>query len=167
MNFEISHTLRNITLAEYERLYFDETFNIALCRHLGLARELVKRDETATKIERQVRVGPDREIPAPIAKMLGGRRVEYVEHVSYTFGSNTAYWHTVPSFMADKIISSGTVLFREMPTGVVREVRGDIKVQIFGLGGVAERFIVADVERSYDKAAAFTQSWIDQGKARS
>jgi hypothetical protein len=43
-------------------------------------------------------------------------------------------------------------------------VEGDVKVKLLGVGTLIERFIVADVERSYEQAAAFTQRWIDSGK---
>ena len=65
--------------------------------------------------------------------------------------------------MTDKITSSGTFSFRADGNGVVRRVDGDVKVAIFGVGGLVERGIIADVEKSYAQAAEFTQRWIDNG----
>ena len=40
---------------------------------------------------------------------------------------------------------------------VRRTVRGKVVVDVFGLGAIAERFVVAEVKKSYDAAAARTR----------
>ena len=65
--------------------------------------------------------------------------------------------------MPDKISSNGTFSFRQDGNAVVRRVDGDVKVNIFGIGGIVERGIIADVEKSYAQAAEFTQRWISNG----
>ncbi|MBI5508530.1 MAG: DUF2505 family protein [Deltaproteobacteria bacterium] len=163
MKFRAEHSFRGISLADYEQLYFNEDFNAALCKAVKLARALEKRDLKDGKLSRVVRVGPDREIPPPVAKLLGASRIEYTEHLTYTFRSYNGVWHTVSSVFTDKIDSRGTFGFSAVKDGVTRVVEGDIKVKVFGIGGVIERFIVADVERSYKDAAQFTQRFIDGG----
>lgn len=164
MKFKCEHRFRNITLAQYEALYFDEAFNDAMCENVGLQRTLLKREQNGPRIHREVRVSPNREVPAPVAKILGSAKLEYVEHVDYTFGSNRGTWLTISSVMTDKLDTRGTMAFGEQGGSVVRTVEGDINVKIFAVGGVIEKFIVADVEKSYASAAAFTQQWIDAGK---
>ena len=166
MKFSVSHAFKNITLVAFEELYFDEEFNIAQCRELRLDRTLVERQLHDGKLVRAVRVGPDREIPAPIAKFLGTNKIEYTEHLAYAWGSLRGTWKSVPAMMADKIDSQGNFWFRQEGDQVVRAVDGDVKVKIFGFGTIAERFICSDVERSYDAAARFTQTWIDKKAAR-
>lgn len=157
MRFRAEHIFKGIDLNAYETLYFDEAFNIAMCKAVKLARTLVKLDEKAGRIERAVKVGPDREIPPAVAKVLGVSRIEYTEHVAYTRGSYRGIWHTVSSVFTDKVESRGNFSFEAVPGGVKRIVEGEIKVKVFGVGGLIERFIVADVERSYDDAAKFTE----------
>jgi hypothetical protein len=65
--------------------------------------------------------------------------------------------------MSEKVECAGTIEFRPVDGGVRRLVEGAIKVKLFGVGGMVEKLIVADIERSYVKAAAFTQRWIDEG----
>lgn len=163
MKFKVQHVVKNVSLQDYERLYFDEAFNAALCAHVKLDRELVELERAGDRLVRAVKVAPDREIPAPAAKVFGGSRIEYTEHLEYTFGQYKGVWRTVPSLLTDKIDSRGTFGFEAVADGVRRTVEGEIKVKILGIGGIAERFIVADVEKSYDNAYAFTQSWIDGG----
>lgn len=162
MKFRAEHTFKGISLADYEKLYFNEDFNIKLCQAVKLAREVIEIESDDTKIHRVVKVGPDRVLPAPVAKILGTDRIDYTEHVDYTFGDFKADWKTISSVMTDKVDSKGTLTFRETGSGVTRIVEGDIKVKLFGVGKVVERVIVAETEKSYADAAAFTQTWIDK-----
>lgn len=164
MKFLAEHTFRGITVADYEKLYFDEDFNVSLCKAVNLDRSVVKRDEKGKHLSRAVKVSPrDREIPGPLVKVLGSSRIEYTEHVEYDFGTYKGTWKSVSSVMTDKVESSGVFRFEPAGDGVKRVIEGDIKVKVFGVGGVIERFIVADIEKSYEQAADFTRRWIASG----
>lgn len=164
MKFLAEHTFRGITASDYEKLYFDEAFNAALCKAVNLDREVVKREENGKHLSRVVKVSPrDREIPGPLVKILGSSRIEYTEHVEYDFGSLKGSWKTVSSLLTDKVESAGIFRFDAAADAVKRVVEGDIKVKVFGIGGVIERFIVADIEKSYEQAADFTRRWIASG----
>jgi len=164
MKFHIEHTFRGISLADYEKLSFSETFNQALCKSVQLGREVRSLEDKNGHFSRVLQVAPkDREIPGPVAKILGASRIEYTEYMDYDWGSYKAHWRTVSSVMTDKVSTSGSMGFDQRPGGVLRWVDGEIKVKLLAVGGVIERFIVSDIERSYEKAAAFTQSWIDKG----
>jgi len=166
MRFSVEHVFRGITLAEYERLYFDEDFNVALCAAVRLSRNVKKNTRSDEAISRIVKVGPDREIPKPVQKVLGVERIEYEEHVDYRFGTFKGRWQTIPGVLPNKVKSEGSFSFTETAGGVRRLVEGDIEVRILGVGSVIEKFIVSDVEKSYADAAAFTQRYIDEGKHR-
>ena len=166
MRFKVEHVFRNISLTEYEQLYFDEAFNEALCAAVKLARSVVSLERDDTSIKRVVKVGPDRELPGPVAKVLKSDRIEYEEHLEYTFGTYHGTWETIPSLMSNKVDTRGTFSFAEKGSDVRRVVEGAITVKILGVGGLIEKFIVADVERSYNDAARVTQTWIDEGKHR-
>lgn len=160
MKFQVEHRFSGLTLAEYEKLYFDEAFNQALCDTVGLQRVLVSLDDDGKRIRRSVRVAPDREVPAPVAKVIGAVKLEYTETVEYVWGSGRGTWTTTPQVLPDKVKSSGDFRFTASGSDVLRAVSGEIEVKIFGLGGLVEKFIVADVEKSYDKAAEFTRNWL-------
>lgn len=165
MNFNVEHVFRGITRAEYENLYFDEAFNIALCKAVNLARSVVSIQRDDQRIDRRVLVGPDREVPKAIQKVLSTDRIEYEEHIRYAFGEFSGTWETTPNIMPSKVTSKGGFQFKEEgPEAVRRVVTGEISVKIFGVGGVIEKFILEDVKKSYNDAAKFTQEWIDAGK---
>ena len=161
MKFRIEHRFSNISLADYEKLYFDEEFDTALCKAVQLTRTLIQGKTKNNHISRAVRVSVDREIPTPIAKILGADHLEYTEYLDYGFGSHHGRWKTVASLMASKIYSHGNFTFSANNSVVTRVVEGEIKVKIFAVGGVVEQFIVADIEKSYNRTAAFTQRWIN------
>lgn len=160
MKFRAEQQIESITLSDYETLYFDETFNEALCEHVRLSRRVRKHDHDGGHLVREVTVSPDREIPAPMAKILGASRFEYTECLEYDMGQYRATWKVIPSLMPEKVDCHGTLEFKEADGGVLRIVQGHVKVKVFGIGGVIERFIVADVERSYEKASQFANRWI-------
>jgi hypothetical protein len=163
MKFKVEHAFSGITPDEYEKLYFDEAFNDELCKAVELERTLIKKDVKGKHLSRAVKVSPKREIPAPAAKILGSSKLEYTEYVEYDLGSFKGTWKTVSAIMSDKIESGGTFQFTKKGDGIVRVLDGDIKVKIFGVGGVVEKFIVMDVEKSYDRAAEFTRRWLARG----
>jgi hypothetical protein len=163
MKFKVEHVFRGISLADYEALYLDEPFNIAVCKDVELDREVVKRELKGKHLTRVVKCAPRREIPGPAAAIIGASKLEYTEYLEYDMGSNKGTWKTVSGILSDKIESAGTFSFAQKGGGVARILEGEVKVKIFGLGGVVEKFIVSDVEKSYDKVATFTQKWIDKG----
>ncbi len=164
MQFQVEHRFVGITLADYEKLYFDEEFNTALCTTVKLERTLLKLDQQGPKLHRQVRVSPDRELPAPAAKVIGSSKIVYVEHCDYTFGSYRGTWKTISGILPDKIASSGTFSFRQDGNAVVRRVDGSVSVSVnFMINSLIEKGVVTDVEKSYQQAADFTQRWISNG----
>jgi len=161
VKFRIEHTFKNITIDDYEKLHFDEEFNIAMCEAVKLSRDVQKIDDDGKKFHRAVKVGPDREIPAAMKKVVKVDRIEYEERIDYTWGSYAGTWETIPNIMPSKVITKGKLGFKEVAGGVQRWSEGEIKVKILGVGSMVEKFIVADVEKSYEEAARFTQQWIN------
>ncbi len=162
MKFTTETTFRGISLQDFEKLYFDEAFNKALCERVNLARTVVKFESDDAKLHRVLRVGPDRELPGAVKKVLGTDRLEYEERLDYRWGTYKAQWETVPSVMASKVDARGTISFAESGGAVRRVAEGEIKVKLLGVGGLIEKLVVADVEKSFKDAADFTQRWIDE-----
>jgi len=161
MRFDVTHKIAGIDVAGFERLYFDEAFNEALCQAVGLKRRLIRLTTEGGNIVREVQITPEREIPAPVAKILGGEAIAYTETIQYTLGSGRGRWQTQSSVLTDKITSDGEIFIRKAAgNDVERQVTGHVTVRIFGLGGIIERFIVADVEKSYEQAAQFSQKYL-------
>ena len=161
MKLRVKHTFSGITLEQYGELYFDETFNEYLCRGVNLTRNVKEKSIDGTKLKRVTTVSPDREIPAPVAKVIKMDRVEYDEELHYDSAAFKGTWKImVPGALGSKFSAGGEFVFREVAGGVERELWGDINVKVFGVGSMIEKLILADVEKSYETAAAQTSQYI-------
>jgi hypothetical protein len=162
MEFTAQHSIAQVGLPDFEALYFDESMGEALCASVRLQRQLISRRVDAGVLHRAVRVCPQREIPKPLARILGKSQLAYTEHVTYPIGSMAGTWHLTFEILADKLRCAGTFCFAADGPNVVRTVQGTVEVKIFGVGALAERLIVAEVQRGYADAAAFTQAYLQQ-----
>ncbi len=161
MRFKLQHSFKGISLADFEALYFNEKFNEALCERLRLPRNVLELENDGVSLLRRIQCTPERDLPGPLKKLIADGS-SYEEIVKYTWGSMKAEWETIPSMMADKVSSKGEYSFTQDGDSIVREVSGDIEVKVFGVGKIAEKFLIAEAEKSFDDAALFTQRWIDE-----
>lgn len=161
MKFHADHVIEGISLADYGNLYFDEDYNVRMCVAVRLGRELLELRREGNRIFRRVKVHPqDREIPAPVAKVLGFSHFAYVEELTMDLDSNEGSWRTIPERMADKFDTRGTLRFLDAGGHARRIVDGEIDVKIFGIGTIVEKFICSDAEKSYAAAAAFARRYV-------
>lgn len=161
MKIHVKHTFSGITLAQYGELYFDEAFNEYLCKSVNLTREVKEKVVTGDKLKRVTMVIPDRQIPAPVARVVKMNRLEYEETLEYDMSAFKGAWSIhVPGPIGSKVSVGGQFVFREVAGGVERELWGEINVKVFGVGSVVEKLIVADVEKSYEVAASHTSQYI-------
>jgi hypothetical protein len=161
MKLSIEHTFA-LPPADYVDLYFDEPFSIELCAAVKLGRTLLRLDRTPERLVRHVRVEPIRDIPTPIAKVLAGRNFHYIEELEIDLRTFRGQWRVAPSLVPDKVEASGTLDFEDAGGHVKRVVRGDVKVAVFGIGGLVERFVVGEVEKSYDDASSYTRAFLER-----
>jgi hypothetical protein len=160
MKFRAEATFADIPLASYEELYFDDPFNQEMCNVVKLERTLLKKERVGNKIVRHTRVAPiGRELPGPVAKAVGASRIEYVEEITYDFDTHTGVWRTVSSILPDKVDTKGTLTLLASGDGCTRISEGTIDVKVFGIGGLIEKIIVGDVDKSYEDAARFTREY--------
>jgi hypothetical protein len=152
----IEHTFA-ASPADYARLYFDESFSIALAEGVRIGRTLLRLDRDGPRLIRHVRCEPVRDLPAPVAKLLAGRAFHYREEIEFDLDANAGRWRVVPSVVPDKVDASGTLVFTPEGSGVRRTVRGGVSIGLFGVGALVERFVVAEVVRSYEDAATCTR----------
>jgi hypothetical protein len=159
MELSIDHTFA-LTPAEYARLYFDEPFSIALCAHVKLDRAVLHLERSPGRIVRQVRYEPIRDVPAPLAAMIGSVRFHYVEEIDLDLATFRGRWRVVPSVFADRVKAAGTLDFEPAPGGVKRVARGEVTVSVLGVGGLVERFVVGEVLKGYADASSFTRAFL-------
>ncbi len=146
----------------YDKVFFDEAFSDALYKELKFReRELVVQEDRGDTIYREVRQVPDRDLPGAVKKLLGAARLEYVEKSTTNKAQNRSEIEVVSSIKPDKIKVRGAFWVEPHGEGKCKRVFDvEVKVSIFGVGGLVEKLVLEDVRKSYDVAADFTNQWL-------
>ena len=160
MRFAIEHLFPAVASGDFATLYFDESFNEDLSRALCMGRKLLRLDRTADRIVRHVSFEPARAEDAPVNQAYGTSRASFVEELVYDVRARRGEWRTIPNRFAERVKNAGSIEFADADGGTRRSVRGDVKVSLFGFGGIVERMIVAEIEKSYAATTRFTLDYL-------
>ncbi len=165
MKFAIEHHFA-IDVDAFEAIYFDEEYWRALGRELKLGRELLTLERTDARIVRHIRCAPDQDPDTPEGKALAENKASFVEELEWDRRAHKGTWRTIPNLLRDRVKTHGTIEFRATGGGTTRIVRGEVNAKLWGFGGLVEKRVVAEIERSYDRAQAFTEAWIARARRR-
>jgi len=160
MKFAIDDLFQRVMCGDFARLYFDESFNEDLGARLCMGRKLLRLDRSPERIVRHVRFEPARDADAAVNQAYGASRASFVEELVYDVRARRGEWRTIPNRFADRVKNTGSIEFTDDPGGTRRIVRGEVKVSLFGFGGIVERMIVAEIEKSYAATAQFTRDYL-------
>ena len=103
---------------------------------------------------------PKSDAPAVVQKLVGGS-ISYVEQGRFDPTTRIWTYDISLSKLGDKVRIGGK--FWVEPRGDKRIERicdVDLNVNIFGVGGVVEKFIEKETRDSYEKTTSFTNEWI-------
>jgi hypothetical protein len=156
MKVLIEDRFEGVTCEEYESLFFDESFNHDVGKALHLGRQLIRLDRTADRIVRHVCYEPERDPDSPAAQAFGTSRASFIEELDYDVRAHRGAWRTIPNMFTDRVRNAGTIEVIASGRDVRRIVRGEVKVSLFGFGGLVERMIVAEIVKSYASTASLT-----------
>ncbi|MFN7699286.1 MAG: DUF2505 domain-containing protein [Deltaproteobacteria bacterium] len=109
---------------------------------------------------RKQNLEPKSDAPAVVQKLVGGS-ISYVEQGRFDPASRIWTYDITLSKLADKVRIGGK--FWVEPRGdkrIERICEVDISVNIFGVGGIVEKFVESETRDSYEKATVFTNDWI-------
>lgn len=162
MALTLRHTIETDLDTYWGKVFFDEEYNRRLNRDaLGFRQfEVVENGEKpdGTRI-RRTKVLPKNEPPAVVKKLIGD--APSLEEGSYDPKTRRYTFKITPHAMPEKIHISGSVRAEKKgERQIERIVEVDIKVSIFGVGGVMESFIEKTFKESYDQGAIFTNKFI-------
>jgi hypothetical protein len=165
MKFEIEIVTRGIDYPTFRRVYYSEEFN----QDVAEAVKLKARTQTEFvalpdgKERRRVHVVPRVNLPSAFQKLLNGQAVSYDETTVFDPATRSATFD-VASPAGDRVRVSGLARFLEEPDGVRLHFEGEAQVQIFGVGGMIERYIVNEVRARYGVVQRLLQRFIDEGR---
>lgn len=160
-------TCRNIFNTDadtyWSKIFFDPEYNRGLyVEALQFKKwELVElTGEPGGVRTRKQNLEPKSDAPAVVQKLVGGS-IGYVEQGRFEPNGRIWTYNVQLSKLADKVTIGGK--FWVEPRGDKRIERFcdvDISVNIFGVGGVVEKFVEKETRDSYEKATAYTNQWI-------
>jgi hypothetical protein len=163
MRYTISDDFET-SLDHYWQVFFDDAYNAELYKRLRVGREVLEVQKEGEGeglvIRRKVKLSPQREVPALVAKFVKGA-ITYTEQGVFTARTNTLEIVTIPGFMADQLTTRGTYKVQSLgPNKVRRTWDGEISCKIPLLGGKVEKHIVEEVTTSYRDTTEFTRKWL-------
>ena len=154
----------NCSMDTFWAMFWEPSYSELLEKETGVKREMLwLREEGAVKIYR-VRFTPDKELPSAVARVTGSKKLIYEQENRMNTDTNTLDWQVFPAVAKDKVTAKGTMIMREVPGGVERNVEGDISVRVPMIGKRIEKLILGSVATSYERAADITHKWLAENK---
>lgn len=162
MQILIEHTIDLPANQFFDHIYFNEDFNRCLYEELGFKeRVVVEQVEHSDTIFRRIKLTPSRDIPVAFQRALRGASLGYEEQTTYRKAQQRAEIVVISNIKPDKVQVSG--VFWIEPDGSARCKRlfeVAVQVNIFAVGPMAEKLILADIVRGHDKSASVTNHYI-------
>jgi Protein of unknown function (DUF2505) len=144
-------------------LFLEEKYNQDLfCGYLKFPFwKVTSAEETPTELRRVIEVEPYvGELPGAI-KAVVGDKIRYREEGRLDKEKRRYFVKVVPSRLADKLLVSGEQYTESLGDKKCKRIfLAEITVKVFGVGGMIEKRIAADLERSYELGAKFTNRYV-------
>ncbi len=124
---------------------------------------LEERTEPDGILFRRIRTEPDRELPKVVAKLLGAPKLCYLQENRFDPEQSKMRWQVTLEAMPDRVDVSGTTTCTALPDGRCRRVvDGELEVRVRLVGGQIERAVVAEFERSMQRAVALAAEMLQE-----
>ena len=159
----IEHTFNCDADTFWDKVFFDDEYNRRLFLE-ALSFEgwrQVRLDASETRVERVVDAKPNMpDLPAPLKK-LAERGLGYRETVVFDKKTRVLKTEIEPESLKGKLSIRGEIRCEPAGPGKCRRVYDtNIEAKVFGVGGMIEKRMLADIEDGYAKAAVFTNAYL-------
>ena len=160
---DIEHAFNCSEATFWDKVFLDPEYNERLFKtelKFPVWREL-SREERGGQLHRVLEVVPYvGELPSAI-KAVVGEGIGYEERGVLDRAAKTYKVVVVPNKLADKLsIKVDMVTVADGDNRCRRKAHAEAIVKIFGVGGMIEKRMLADLEKSYQKSADFTNRFI-------
>jgi Protein of unknown function (DUF2505) len=165
MKFVVEIVVRGIDYPSFRRIYYSEEFNGEVAQAVKLKERVQLEHVTQPdgKERRRVRVIPRVSLPAAVQKLLNGQPISYEEITVFDPATRSATF-VVENPAGETVQVTGLARFVEENGGVRLHFEGEAQVKVFGIGGIAERYIVNEVRSRYEVVARLMQQFVDDGR---
>jgi len=162
------HVVRELPIAAdaYWQVAHTSEYETVVAEVLGLKelQELEARQE-GDVLHRRLRVIPDVEIPGAVRKVIqkqlgDDEEIAYEEIQANRLDRYERLWEAKMPFMTDKIRSQGKLEIEPIDDHHCRMIlTGNVDVKVFGVGGMIEKLIVNETEKSYSRFPEVVERW--------
>ncbi|HJZ84150.1 MAG TPA: DUF2505 family protein [Polyangia bacterium] len=157
MKFELVHTF-DTDLVNFEKALLDPRLYDMLGRTMdGLKKiEELERHDDGKRVRRRVRSVPQTEVPAFARGKLKPEMLEWVEESTYDRELHRLEYRILPNIPErwhDRFRSQGTYSLTEVGGKVRRVIDGEVVIKVSLIGGMAERYVVAQVKKNFEQEA--------------
>jgi hypothetical protein len=164
-SFHLEHDFDCSEDTYWERVFFDEDYNRRLF-HEELrfpVWTVVDQKDEGSRVIRNLRAQPPIEdLPGPL-KAVVGDGAGYEERGVYDRGTRRYEAKVTPNRMADRVTVTLTMTTQKLGDNRCRRVvDGSVSAKIFMVGALLEQKMIADLKRSYDKSAVFTNRFLGE-----
>lgn len=145
-------------------LFESEAFRERLRERAQIHQQVIdEKHENGVLVSRTVRTEPDRELPSVVASLLGAAKLAYIQESHFDNAGRRIQWTVRLEVMSDKVDVRGTTQVRpEGDQASVRVVDGDITVRVPLVGKRIEKVVVAEFEKSMERAAEVARELIEE-----
>jgi hypothetical protein len=159
----IEHTYNCSADVFWSQIFLDATYNQKLFLqelHFESWRVLSS-EERGTEVHREVEAVPKLgDLPGPLKKLLS-EGAAYQERGVVDRAQQRYRLEVTPRSLASKLSISGELFTTPLGERSCRRTYvARVEARVFGLGGMIEDRLLHDIQRSYEKAAVFTNRWI-------
>ena len=163
-SFAISHDF-DIDVAGYWKIFLSDEFSKEMFADLKMrSYQILKKEDDGKRFVRVQKLDPTSPIPGFLTKIL--KSTEYTEYDDLVWETNTMKVDIKPSMLSDRFDMKGDYTVSPLDGGkrCRRDFKGNVKVSIPLIGGRIETYMIDEMKRNYDLAAATTRRWIEKAK---
>ncbi len=151
---------------EPERVWaaFDcEEFHRRMTLESGLDRTVLEKREENGVFIIKTRVVRNKDLPKIAAKVLGTRRLTYLQTNSFDPANNKLRWDVDIPSLGERLKVSGTTTVTPTATGCTRVLDGDVTVKVRLIGAAVEKAVGGEFQKSVARAAEIVKEILSQG----
>ena len=150
MKFEAEFELDFAPEVIREHMVEPDTLEYIATYHPEISRIDLLEDKTEGDIRRvKVRYLMDMPVPEIAKKALKAEPDSFCILLETNLRNNVAKFEVLPDMLADKFIGYGKVTFNQKGDKWIQKMEGEIKVKIFGVGGMMEKLAVKKATESF------------------
>lgn len=147
----------------WNQIFLDDEYNRKLFLdelHFSVWRVL-RSEEQGDRVHRTIEATPPLgDLPAALKRLLG-EGLGYEEHGVLDRPRQRYELEVKPRSLAGKVSIQGALTAEPISDSSCRRVYvARVDARVFGVGGMIEQRLLDDIEKSYDKAAKFTNRWV-------